>query len=311
MKSNSHFVLLLSLVCSIVQGQTADHKPANLPPGYWPLEVSQPVLDKTQTIFLAPDLSGLSKGEMTAIDKLNEVGKIFQMLYELQRNTQSVPALQELEKLDKRLGSPPETKNLLTLYRLHQGPIGTTIDNKREPFVPLKNPSAGNGLYPPDATKEELDAFLTANPDARNSILHPRTLVRRGTAANIKYDLGILKKYPVLDVLNVELKKELQALKEHPKDFYAVPYAVAYADPLIRAHTLLNEAAAAVENDDPEFAGYLRNRSRDLLTNDYESGDAAWVTGHFKNLNSQIGSFETYDDPLYGVKTFFALSVLK
>ena len=38
---------------------------------------------------------------------------------------------------------------------------------------------------------------------------------------------------------------------------------------------------------------------------DYESGDAAWVTGHFKNLNAQIGSYETYDDELYGVKTFF------
>ena len=31
--------------------------------------------------------------------------------------------------------------------------------------------------------------------------------------------------------------------------------------------------------DDAEFAGYLRNRARDLLSNDYESGDAAWVTG--------------------------------
>jgi hypothetical protein len=46
------------------------------------------------------------------------------------------------------------------------------------------------------------------------------------------------------------------------------------------------------------------------LSNDYESGDAAWVTGRFKNLNAQIGSYETYDDELYGVKTFFAFNVL-
>jgi hypothetical protein len=46
------------------------------------------------------------------------------------------------------------------------------------------------------------------------------------------------------------------------------------------------------------------------LSNDYESGDAAWVTGHFKNLNAQIGPYETYDDELYGVKTFFAFSLL-
>ena len=78
----------------------------------------------------------------------------------------------------------------------------------------------------------------------------------------------------------------------------------------MKAYALLNEAADAVAKDDEEFARYLRNRARDLLSNDYESGDAAWVTGRFKNLNAQIGSYETYDDELYGVKTFFAFSLL-
>src|SRR6202165_1086440 len=79
---------------------------------------------------------------------------------------------------------------------------------------------------------------------------------------------------------------------------------------MLRAFTLLNEAAQAVEREDGDFAGYLRNRARDLLSDDYESGDAAWVTGRFKNLNAQIGSYETYDDELFGVKTFFAFNVL-
>jgi hypothetical protein len=89
-----------------------------------------------------------------------------------------------------------------------------------------------------------------------------------------------------------------------------VPYSVAYADELIKSFALLNEAADALEKDDEEFAKYLRNRARDLLSDDYESGDAAWITGRFKNLNAQIGSYETYDDELYGVKTFFAFNVL-
>jgi hypothetical protein len=46
------------------------------------------------------------------------------------------------------------------------------------------------------------------------------------------------------------------------------------------------------------------------LSDDYESGDAAWITARFRTLNAQIGSYETYDDSLYGVKTFFGLSVL-
>jgi hypothetical protein len=79
----------------------------------------------------------------------------------------------------------------------------------------------------------------------------------------------------------------------------------------MKAYGLLNEAADAVAKDDEEFARYLRNRARDLLTNDYESGDASWVTGRFKNLNAQIGSYETYDDELFGVKTFFSFCLLQ
>jgi hypothetical protein len=79
---------------------------------------------------------------------------------------------------------------------------------------------------------------------------------------------------------------------------------------MTKAHALLNEAADAVQKDDEEFARYLRNRSRDLLSDDYESGDAAWITGRFKNLNAQIGSYEVYDDELYGVKAFYAFSLL-
>lgn len=292
---------LLIIICNIVKGQT----------GYWSVEKSQPVINKTQTIRLAPSISDLSSGELKAIEKLNEVGEIFQSIYEMQRYPEAASALKELQDLDKRLGSPLSTQNLLTLYRLNQGPIATTLDNKREPFVPMKLRPVGGGMYPADATKTELDAFLKAHPEKETSILHPRTVVRRATAANLQLDLARLQKYPVLDALHFGLKKELQAIKVNAKSFYAVPYSIAYADKIVRAYGLLNEAADAVGKEDAEFAAYLRNRSRDLLSNDYESGDAAWVTGNFKNLNGQIGSYETYDDALYGIKTFFSLAVLK
>jgi hypothetical protein len=90
-----------------------------------------------------------------------------------------------------------------------------------------------------------------------------------------------------------------------------VPYSVAYADDIAFIYDRLNAAAANVEDGDAAFARYLRLRARDLLADDYEGGDAAWVTGDFTgNLNAQIGSYETYDDALYGVKTFFSLSLL-
>ena len=271
-----------------------------LPAGYWPLEKSQPLIDKTQTITLSGDLSKLTDGERKAVAKLIEVGQIFQKLYEEQRHPEALASYRALVQLDKRTSSTPATQNLLTLYRLFQGPIATTLDNKREPFLPVEPLKPGKNVYPWGITKEAVDP-------KRSDLLDLRTVVR--STKNLKDDIATLNKYSVLQTLHPKLLGELQRM---PKDsLYSVPYAVAYADDLMKAYGLLNDAADAVEKDDQEFARYLRNRARDLLSNDYESGDASWVTGRFKNLNAQIGSYETYDDELFGVKTFFSFCLLQ
>jgi len=275
-----------------------------LPTGYWPLEKSQPLIDKTQTIRLTSDLSKLSQGERKAAAKLIEAGQIFQKLYEEQRHPQALSSYRALVQLDKRTASTPATQNLLTLYRLFQGPIATTLDNKREPFLPVDPLKPGKNVYPWGITKDGIDP-------KRSELLDLRTAVRYATAENLRDDIATLNKYPALQTLHPKLLAELQRLKPANNSLYAVPYTVAYADDLMKAYGLLNDAADAVENDDEEFARYLRNRARDLLSNDYESGDASWVTGRFKNLNAQIGSYETYDDELFGVKTFFSFCLLQ
>jgi Zincin-like metallopeptidase len=309
--------LLLSLfVLTAAQTRSRIGERGALPPDYWPLEKSQPIIDKTQPIRLAPDMSQLSEGERKAVAKLLEVGKIFQGIYEDQRHKQALSAYRDLLQLDKRSGSTPVTQNLLMLYRLFQGPIATTLDNKREPFLPVEPIVPGKNMFPWGVKKEEVEAFLTAHPERRDEILDQRGVVRSATRASVLRDLGVLVKYPVLDTLHPGLKRRLEEISrkgakaQSSQGFYAVPYSVNYADELMKAYTLLNEAADALQRDDEEFAKFLRNRARDLLSDDYESGDAAWVTGHFKNLNAQIGSYETYDDELYGVKTFFAFSML-
>ncbi len=301
--------------------QTGSRMIPILPPGYWPLEKSQAIVDKTQTITLAPDLSQLSADERKAVAKLLEVGKIFQSIYEDQRHQQALSSDRDLIQLDTQAGSPRATKNLLMLYRLFQGPIATTLENKREAFLAVDAVVPGKNMYPWGVKKEEIESFLAAHSEQRDKIMDSRTVVRSANSLNADNDLAKLRKYPVLDTLHPGLRTELetiQAGKAAPRGamplrtqgFYAIPYSVAYADQLIKAHGLLNEAADALQKDDQEFARYLRNRGRDLLSDDYESGDAAWVTGHFKNLNAQIGAYETYDDELYGVKTFFAFSLL-
>ena len=84
-----------------------------LPTGYWPLEKSQPIIDKTQTIRLSSDLSKLSEGERKAVAKLIEAGQIFQSLYEQQRHPEALASYRALVDLDKRTGSTPATSRAL------------------------------------------------------------------------------------------------------------------------------------------------------------------------------------------------------
>src|SRR5258705_560122 len=312
--------LMTFLSSTLAQTGSRIKSSKDLPPGYWPLEKIQPIIDKTQTIRLAPDLSHLSEAERKTLGQLLEVGEIFQTLYEKQPHPQALTAHRALVQLDKRRSSPA-TQNLITLYRLNQGPIATTLENKREPFLPVDRVEPGKNMYPWGVKKEDIEKDVAAHPEHRAEIMGLRTVVRAATPANLRDDLAALKRYPALATLHPGLQAELSELSaaklragsrvpRAQEQFYAVPYSVAYADELLQAYGLLNEAADILQTDDEEFARYLRNRARDLLSDDYESGDAAWVTGHFKNLNAQIGSYETYDDELYGVKTFFAFSLL-
>ena len=294
--------LLLSLAAApltvaLAQAPTA---PRALPA--WTPAQAQEILARTQTIRLAPDISHLSAGERTAVQKLIEVGRIFQQVYEDQRHHQALAAKARL-----RTRSPEAT-----LYRLFQGPVATTLDNRRLPFLAVAEPPPGKNVYPLDLTREEYDAYVAGHPQRQAELTHLRSVVRRADRTSLTRDLDVLRRYPVLDTLHPALKQRLQALSAKPnrRELYGLPYSVAYADQMIRAFGLLNEAADAVEREDGELARYLRNRARDLLSDDYESGDAAWITGRFKNLNAQIGAYETYDDELTGTRAFYSLNVL-
>src|SRR5260221_14012669 len=89
--------VLISFVSSFAQTGSRMKTDQTLPAGYWPLEKSQPIIDKTQTIRLAHKLSQLSADEREAIAKLLEVGKIFQDIYEDQRHQQALSAYRSLQ----------------------------------------------------------------------------------------------------------------------------------------------------------------------------------------------------------------------
>lgn len=283
-----------------------------LPDGYFQEKQSAALLEKVLPVHLSPDLNKLTQGERTALKKLIEAGLIIQKIYEQSRHIESQSSLSALKELDKKLGSPKATQQLFTLYRLNQGPIAATLDNNRVPFLPVASAVPGKNVYPWGISKDEVEGFLLVKPEARPSLLHVRTVVRRAEEKNLRADREVLTKYPALDILHYGLANQLDELikKANPKELYSIPYSVAYADETVGAYRLIMDAAAALEQDDPELCRYLKNRARDLLSNDYESGDASWVTGKFKHLNAQIGAYEEYDDELFGVKAFASLSVL-
>jgi len=283
---------------------------AELLPDYWPVEKTQPILDTTLRLTLDPDLSQLTEAESRAVGELIAAGEIIHGLYQKQRHAQARDARQALIELHEQSGKTAATQNLLDLFYLSKGPIATTLDNERLPFVPVSAEHPGKNMYPAGLQRDEIDAYLSTHPAEAGAILDLRTVVRRASAENIGADLARLNDYPEIDALHVGLRPRLESLVADAGAFYAVPYALAYAKELRQVRQHLNAAADLIATETPDFAAYLRNRGRDLLSGDYESGDASWITGDFDGLNIQIGSYETYDDSLLGVKATYATSVL-
>jgi predicted small secreted protein len=266
----------------------------------WDASRIDPILARTSRLHLAPDVSALTPGEQIAVRELLQAGEIMHRLYMAQRHPQALAAAQFVAE-------HPELTGVRDLFRLSSGPIATTLDNTREPFLTVSPETPARNVYPAGVTRETMDAFIAANPARRETLLDDRTVVVDATDENRAHALMVLDHHPVLDTLHPGLRARLQS----EQTYLALPYSVAYAHEILEINQHLNAAADAVEDGDPAFARYLRLRARDLLADDYEGGDAAWVTGDFTgNLNAQIGAYETYDDAMYGVKTFFSLSLL-
>jgi hypothetical protein len=267
----------------------------------WGDEQIRPIREKTLELRLALVEGALTPQEQAAIAELLAAGERLHDLYLRQRHHQALAA-------KSALANHPERKDLVDLFRLNSGPIATTLTNQREPFLGVDPEIPARNVYPLGATRDALDAYLAAHPERRDELLHLRSVVEEATDANLARAFATLDGRPALDVLHPGLRVRLQ----EAESYFAVPYSVAYADDIFFIYDRLNAAAAAVEAHDPAFARFLKLRSRDLLADDYDGSDAAWVTSRFTgNLNAEIGSYETYDDALYGVKTFFALSLLQ
>jgi len=298
------FVAALS--ASTISCDTLSQSPSE---GYWSHEQATEILDKTRRVMLDPDLSALSEGEQAAALKLIQLGYIMNRLYQDSMHPEALSARQALQELDL---NEEHSQSLHDLYYLFKGPIASTLDNKRVPFLPVAAEEPGKNVYPLGMTRKQLDPTLEAHPELAPGLLGVRTVVRKSSEETLLRDLGMLEQYPLLDGLHPGLREQLESIRSGTEsiEYYALPYSVRWAPGIMQAYALLNGASADVADDDPDLSDFLALRARDLVSDDYEAGDAAWVRGQFKHLNAQIGSYEVYGDALYGVKSLFSLSVL-
>ena len=139
------------------------------------------------------------------------------------------------------------------------------------PFVGTKSRPAGGYVFPPDLTREEFENYLVVHPEQKADLLSPYTVVHRDG-----------------------------------KKLKAIPYHVAYAEYVFPAAKLLDEAAKLSQNQ--SLTKFLKLQAEALRTDDYFEADMAWLDLDAA-LDLSIGPYETYDDQLAGVKTFYKANV--
>ena len=266
----------------------------------WSEAETRAILDKTMRLRFPYNDSLLSENEKAAVVELTAAGARLHTLYLEQRHPQARASETALAGSDRQ--------DLKDIFRIMKGPIATTLDNSRASFLNVDAETPARNVYPAGTARADMDAFLAANPDRKDELLHLRAVVKAATPANKQAALTALDARPALDVLHPGLRARISAAS----GYFALPYSVAYADDIFFIYDRLNAAADLTQDGDVAFSRYLRARARDILADNYDGSDAAWVTGQFTgNLNAQIGSYETYDDALYGVKSFFSLSLLQ
>ncbi|MEN8859494.1 dipeptidyl-peptidase 3 family protein [Qipengyuania flava] len=216
---------------------------------------------KLATIEMTPDTSFLTEEEREVVNLLIEASGYMDEIYLRQRGVQ-LPQLRETISRSRRA----DRDLLVAMFDRNFGPWEEVAELR--PFWGTQPMPEGAGFYPADLTREEFDAYLAANPDQREALTNPYTVVeRRGDG------------------------------------FVAVPYSQAYREWLVPAARLLEQAAERTSN--PSLKRFLSLRAKSFLNDDYFESEMAWMDLQDTPIEVAIGPYEVYTDRLYGTKTAF------
>lgn len=209
-------------------------------------------------VEMNPDTSFLNAEERQVVNLLIDAAEMMREIYLRQAYARN-------PEVRVAIAASGDTQ-ALAMFDLHMGPWDTL--NEKHPFWGAAPAPEGAGFYPEDLTRQELDAYLAAHPNQKDSILNGYTVVRR-----------------------------------QGERLVAVPYSEAYAEWLRPAAAKLKEAAAITSN--ASLKRFLTLRADAFLSNDYYESELAWMDVSGTPIEMVIGPYEVYTDELYGQKTAF------
>ena len=219
--------------------------------------------DRFAPVDVQADVNRLPANERAALVRIVEAARIMDPLF-----LRQVWAGNEALLFDLLEDTSPLGRARLRYFMINKGPWSRLDEEK--PFLPgvdAKPPSAN--FYPAGATKDEVEAWMKALPEAEAASARGFfTTIRRGTGGKLM----------------------------------PVPYSLEYQGELQRAAELLREAAGLTTQ--PTLKAYLSARADAFLSNDYYASDVAWMELD-ASIDPTIGPYETYEDGWLNSKAAF------
>jgi hypothetical protein len=209
------------------------------------------------------DLMKLPAQEQAALAKLVEASRYVDALFMRQRFAGNNALLLQLLSDRSALG-----RARVDYFLLNKGPW-SELDEDRAflPGVGAKPP--GGNFYPADATREQIDSWMQALPQAQKAEATGFfTTIRRGADGK----------------------------------FMSVPYSLEYQGELMEMARLLREAAALTQQ--PTLKAFLEKRAAAFVSNDYYASDMAWMELD-ASIEPTIGPYEVYEDEWFNFKAAF------
>ncbi len=209
------------------------------------------------------DVASLPAPERAALAKLVEASRYVDALFMRQRFAGNNALLLQLLSDRTALG-----RARVDYFLLNKGPW-SELDEDRAflPGVGVKPP--GGNFYPADATREQVDHWMQALPQAEKAEATGFfTTIRRGADGK----------------------------------FISVPYSLEYQGELMEMARLLQEAAALTRQ--PTLKAFLQKRAEAFVSNDYYASDVAWMELD-ASIEPTIGPYEVYEDEWFNFKAAF------